>query len=524
MDNVSKTSSGKTLGLFGFFAITASMVMASYEYPTFATSGFTLVFYLLAGGFLWFIPVALCAAEMATVEGWQEGGVFSWVGKTLGERFGFAAISFQYFEISIGFITMLYFILGALSYVFNFPELNTNPAIKFIGVLVIFWALTLTQMAGTKYTAKIAKTGFILGILIPSLILFGLAIAYVVQGNPIDVKISASTFFPDFTKLNTLVVFVSFILAYMGVEASATHANEMENPKRDYPLAMLLLVVCAIILDTMGGLSVAAVVPESELNLSSGFIQTFAALISHFTTNGGWIVKIISLMVAVGVMGEVSSWVVGPSRGLYVAAEKGILPAPFKKVNKHNVPVPLILAQGILCTIWAAVLTFGGGGNNVSFLTAMSLTVVVYLVGYFLFFFAYFNLVLKKKDLKRAYQIPGGTVIKMIVGIVGLVMSIFAFVISFVPPASLNTASAKEYETILIIGFLIVLIIPFAIYAIHNKHGHPHGDKHTKEPVEVKIRTAKNFVPQTAGGHYQIRRDTDNIFNQEGFLLYEKKS
>ena len=260
---------------------------------------------------------------------------------------------------------------------FNFPALNTNPVIKFIGVLVVFWALTLTQMAGTKYTAKIAKTGFIVGILIPSLILFGLAIAYVVQGNPIDVKISASTFFPDFTKLNTLVVFVSFILAYMGVEASATHANEM-----------VLLVVCAIILDTMGGLSVAAVVPESELNLSSGFIQTFAALISHFTTHGDWIVKIISLMVAVGVMGEVSSWVVGPSRGLYVAAQKGILPAPFKKVNKHNVPVPLILVQGALCTIWAAVLTFGGGGNNVSFLTAMSLTVVVYLVGYFLFFFA----------------------------------------------------------------------------------------------------------------------------------------
>ncbi len=249
MANGSKVNNTKSLGLFGFFAITASMVMASYEYPTFATSGFTLVFYLLAGGFLWFIPVALCAAEMATVEGWQEGGVFAWVGKTLGEKYGFAAISFQFFEISIGFITMIYFILGALSYVFNFPQLNTNPTIKFIGVLVVFWALTFTQLAGTKYTEKIAKVGFIIGIVIPSLILFGLAIVYIAQGNPIDVKISEGTFFPDFTKLNTLVVFVSFILAYMGVEASATHANEMQNPKRNYPLAMLLLVIVAIVLD-----------------------------------------------------------------------------------------------------------------------------------------------------------------------------------------------------------------------------------------------------------------------------------
>ncbi len=40
--------------------MTASMVMAVYEYPTFATSKLHLVFYLLLGGFLWFIPVALC--------------------------------------------------------------------------------------------------------------------------------------------------------------------------------------------------------------------------------------------------------------------------------------------------------------------------------------------------------------------------------------------------------------------------------------------------------------------------------
>ena len=73
-----QTGKAKQLTLLGFFAITASMVMAVYEYPTFATSGFSLVFFLLLGGILWFIPVGLCAAEMATVDGWEEGGVFAW--------------------------------------------------------------------------------------------------------------------------------------------------------------------------------------------------------------------------------------------------------------------------------------------------------------------------------------------------------------------------------------------------------------------------------------------------------------
>ena len=156
----------KQLGLFGFFAITASMVMAVYEYPTFATSGFSLIFFLLIGGLFWFIPVALCAAEMATVEGWEEGGVFAWVSNTLGEKWGFAAISFTYFQIAIGFIPMLYFILGALSYVLAWPELNNDPLIKTVASLVIVWFLAFTQLGGTKYTAAIAKAGFLGGILV----------------------------------------------------------------------------------------------------------------------------------------------------------------------------------------------------------------------------------------------------------------------------------------------------------------------------------------------------------------------
>ncbi|MFR0019525.1 MAG: glutamate:gamma-aminobutyrate antiporter [Paraclostridium sp.] len=460
---------GNSLTLFAFFAMTASMVMTVYEYPTFATSGFNLVFFLLLGGILWFLPVALCAAEMATVDGWQEGGIFAWVGNTLGERFGFAAIFFQWFQITVGFVTMIYFILGCVSYIFNWNALNNVPVLKFIAVLVIFWGLTLTQLGGTKNTAKIAKAGFILGIAIPAIILFGISIAYLVQGNPIDVKIGARYFVPDFSKVNTLVVFVSFILAYMGVEASASHVNELENSKRNYPLAMIILVIVAIVLNTIGGLTVAAVIPQGDLNLSSGVVDTFKVLILHFIPNGTWIVKLIALLLALGVMGEVSAWVVGPSRGMYIAAQKGILPKSLTKTNKHDVPVNLVFVQGIVVTIWAAVLTLGGGGDNVSFLTAISLTVVIYLVGYLLFFIGYFKLILKRVDLKRSYQVPGGKTFKLIVAACGFLTSIFALIISFFPPSQLVGKSMHEYLTILSVSFVVTVLIPFVIYSITSK-------------------------------------------------------
>ncbi len=462
----------KHLTLFGFFALTATMVMTVYEYPTFASSGFSLVFFLILGGVFWFLPVALCSAEMATVQGWDEGGVFTWSTKMLGEKWGFANIFFQWFQITVGFVTMIYFILGALSYVLKWDALNNVPAIKFIGVLVIFWLLTLSQFKGTKLTAKISKIGFMFGILIPAIILFGLVIAYFSTGGKSLIPLDFKALIPDFTKFNTLVVFVSFILAYAGIEASASHANEMTNVKRDYPLAVIMLVILAIVLNTIGGTAIGAVVPASQLGLSTGVIQGFEGLVQHFGSGMNWIVSIIAILISVGVIAEVSAWVVGPSWGMQVAGKKGLLPKKLSETNKAGVPTKFLLLQGVIVTVWAAVLTFGGGGSNVSFFTAISLTVVIYIVGYIIFFLAYIKLVRKHNttELPRAFEVSKKKGLKLFWAFCGLIISLLALAISFVPPSQLSEKGAPEqYLTILIISFVVVVFVPFVIYHFMRK-------------------------------------------------------
>jgi len=468
----STLESSKKLSLLGFFAITASMVMAVYEYPTFATSGFSLIFFLLLGGLLWFVPVGLCAAEMATVKGWDEGGVFAWVSNTLGERWGFAAISFGYLQIAIGFIPMIYFVLGSLSYILNWPALNHDPVVKTIAGLIILWGLALTQFGGTKHTAQIAKIGFFLGILLPALSLVVLAIIYLLSGAPLQIKMDASTFFPDFTKLGTLVVFVAFILSYMGVEASATHVNEMRNPGRDYPLAILMLMIAAICLSSIGGLSVAAVIPRHEINLSAGVVQTFEVLIGHFGKGYEWVVRVIAALLTLGVLAEISAWIVGPSRGMLVTAQKGILPHSMAKVNKNDVPVNLVVFQLCITTIALIVLTNSGGGSNVSFMIALTLTVLIYLCAYIMLFLGYIQLVLKQPDLPRSFHVPGGTGFKVFLALSGFVLSLLAFFVSFVPPSSLPGATSEgAYVELLTTCFVIVAVIPFVVYVFHTKNG-----------------------------------------------------
>lgn len=470
MTTTQTSTAPKQLTLLGFFAITASMVMAVYEYPTFATSGFALIFFLLLGGLLWFIPVGLCAAEMATVDGWQEGGVFTWVSKTLGERWGFAAISFGYLQIAVGFIPMLYFVLGALSYILKWPALNEDPLTKTVVGLIILWGLAFTQLGGTKSTARIAKMGFFAGILLPAMILVILAIFYLHSGAPVAIEMNASSFFPNFTQMGTLVVFVAFILSYMGVEASATHVNEMKNPGRDYPLAMLLLMIAALALSSIGGLAIAAVIPHENINLSAGVMQTFTVLINHFGPGYEWAVRLVAAMLLLGVLAEIAAWIVGPSRGMLVTAQQGILPVRFAKMNRNGVPVALVISQLAITSIALIVLTNTGGGNNMSFLIALALTVVIYLCSYFMLFLGYIQLVRKQSNNKRTFNIPGGNGVKLTVAGVGLLTSVVAFVVSFIPPTGLPGGDANEvYAGLLVACFLVVLAIPFIIYSLNDK-------------------------------------------------------
>ena len=122
-----------------------------------------------------------------------------------------------------------------------------------------------------------------------SVILFVLAIWYIIKGGSLQLRFSARAFVPDFAHLNTLVVFVSFVLAYMGVEASASHINELKRPKRNYPLAMFILVILAICLDTFDGFTVAAVVQPRKFHLVRGLSRPLTTCCSTSIPNSaGW--------------------------------------------------------------------------------------------------------------------------------------------------------------------------------------------------------------------------------------------
>ncbi|MGG5315403.1 glutamate:gamma-aminobutyrate antiporter [Enterococcus sp. AZ071] len=467
----------KKMSNFAFFSMTASLFITVYEYPTFAASGKALIFFLLLCGIGWFLPVALCSAEMATIEGYQEGGIYSWVGKPLGEKFGFAALFFQWFQVTVGFVTMIYFIVGTLSYVLEIPAMNNDPLFKFLSVIGIFWIVTLLQLKGTETTAKIAKYGFSIGIVLPVIVLFYLTVKYFLAGHTVSHEFSTSSFLPTGKNIGDLT---SFVLAYMGVEASATHFSELKDAKKNYPKLLMLLVVVGIVMSTIGG-SVVSTVLNGKISSNKGVMDTANQLISPGHIGFG--VKLIGFLISFGILAQVSSWIVSPTEGLQFAAAKKLLPEKLARKNDNDVPVRILMIQGIIVTIWAAVLTFGSGGSggNVGFQTAISLTVLIYLSAYILLFVSYFVILKKHQEAKRDFQIPGGLLAKRVIAGAGLLISIGAVCTAFIVPSTIPHDQSHAYLISLIVGFLITLTIPFVFYRFYS---YPNKLKHEKGRVD----------------------------------------
>ena len=197
----------------------------------------------------------------------------------------------------------------------------------------------------------------------------------------------------------------------------------------------------------------------------------------------GWLVYVVAVLLALGVLAEISAWIVGPSRALLETAREGIIPASFARTNKHGVSVKTVVIQAAIVTFWDAVLCgsmalSGGSSSSVAYLTAIGLTVVIYLVGYVLFFLGYLDLAFTKRDLARSFQIPGGVPVKAVVALVGLFVTAATLVISFFPLSELSAEANVVYEITLAASFAVSVAIPFVIYALRRR-----GDK-ASSPIQ----------------------------------------
>ena len=437
--------------------------------PAEAEYGVSSAFYYLFAAIVFLIPTALVAAELAAMFSDKQGGVFRWVGEAFGKRMGFLAIWLQWVESTIWYPTVLTF--GAVSLAFIGMNhaydmtLASNRLYTLVVVLAIYWLATFISLKGMSWVGKVSKFGGLVGTIIPAGLLVILAIVYLVSGGTSQMDFHGS-FFPDLTNFNNLVLASSIFLFYAGMEMGGIHVKEVDNPSKNYPKAVLIGSLVTVLIFVLGTFSLGIIIPKEDINLTQSLLVGFDRYFAFIKAS--WLSPIIAIALAFGVLAGVLTWVAGPSKGIFAVGRAGYLPPFFQKTNKIGVQRNILLIQGAIVTLLG--LLFVVMPSVQSFYQILSqLTVLLYLIMYLMMFAAAIYLRYNLKDVDRPFRIGGkGNGLMWIIGGLGFLGSLLAFILSFIPPGQIAVGSNAMWYSVLVIGCIVVVVAPLVIYAMRK--------------------------------------------------------
>lgn len=459
---VAAATKGRVLSVFSLVMINVIAVDSLRTLPFSAEFGLSLISYYALFGLCFFIPVALITAELATT--WpKRGGIYIWVREALGTKAGFLVVWLQWVYNLVWYPAILATISLIIAHLFNSAAL-ASPAVTMLIVLAVFWLATLGNCYGMELSSLISTFCTWAGTLLPMTLVIALGFWWLSSGQgQVVADYSWKELLPKVQSVDDLAIVASILFGLMGIEMSAVHAQEVKNPKLDYPIALKYSVVIILLTLALSSAAVAVVVPKEELNIVTGVVQAF----EYFFAALGipWLLPIIAVAIIIGSVGAIAAWVIGPTKALLVAAQEDNLPKFLAKTNKYGVPVNILLVQGIivsvLSTLYVALPTVES-----AYLLLTQLTAMLALLMHLLFFVAAIRLRYKFPDINRPYKIPGGNWGMWLVCLLGGLCSLAALLLGFLPPSQIAIGNKAVYQSLLLFG-LLAFCLP--AYFIHKK-------------------------------------------------------
>jgi putative glutamate/gamma-aminobutyrate antiporter len=453
----------KRLTVFGLVMMNVIAIDSLRTLPMSAEYGFSLIFYYLVAALLFFVPVALVSAELAT--GWPEtGGIYVWVREAFGEQSGFLTIWFQWFYNVCWYPTIMCFIAVTVAYCID-PTLTDNRGYMISLTFLLFWIATFINFFGMRASHFMNAVSALVGTLLPMFFIIILGIIWIIRREPLSIACDWHHFFPDLSHINNMVLLTAIFYGLIGIEMSASHAGDVENPQRNYPKAIFWSALLILVSLIGGSLAIAIVVPQKEINIVAGLLQAFEFFFKAFHIT--WAMPFLACAIVIGSIGGVGAWILGPSKGILMACHDGCLPAKLGIKNRHGVPVVILLLQGIIFTILCSAFIFMPTVSS-GFWVLSNITSILALLVYIAMFLAALRLRYKHPEVERTFRIPGGKIGLWSTCLIGLASSLFTIGIGFLPPSQIAVGDVKTYESIMIVGVALSCLLPFIIYWLHK--------------------------------------------------------
>ncbi len=452
----------KKISFFSLILLIIAAIDSIRNLPAAALFGSSLIFFFIFAAFIFLIPTSLIAAQLSATFP-DKGGVYHWVRFAFGEKIAMLAIWLQWINTMVWYPTILSFIAGTLAYIIS-PSLVNNPYYLLGTVLFTFWLLTVVNFFGLNISTKVNNICGVLGMMFPMALLVALGFTWIGMGKPLHIQFDLASILPSFSSPNDWVSLVAIMASFLGMELAGVHVNDIRDPQRNFPKALLVSGTFLLFSMLFGSLAIAVVLPTKNINLIAGVMQVFQNFFAVFHMS--WFVPIIAIFIVVGSVGGMTNWLISPAKGLLHASEFGFMPPFFSKKNKYGVSYRILLIQAILVSLICLIFFCMPSVNSFYwFLTTLSTE--LYMFMYLLMFSSAVKIYHSYEKPKQVFRIPGGALgiwTTSLLGTFGCLLTIF---VGFFPPEHLKLKSMTSYAAMIGVGN-ILMVAPVLLFYFYK--------------------------------------------------------
>jgi amino acid transporter len=387
--------------------------------------GFTWIVFL---AIFFFAPYAMLTAELGTAFP-DEGGPYVWTRMAFGRFVGAVNSVIYWVSNPIWLGGTLTITAVAVFGTFFTPLTGVSKWLFAIGFIWLgVWSAIMSFDKG-KWLPTIG--GFCR---IALLSFFTLSVIIYAAKNGVH-GIGASGFKPSWAGFIALVPILIF--NYVGFELPNTAGEEMKNPRRDVPFAILRSGIGTVLLYGVPILAILLVIPLSQVTSLGGFILAIQTVFTvwggHVSSSGAATLtgagKVFGDIAAIGFIAVLltsgSAWIMGADRAQAVACYDGAGPRFFGHISaRFGTPLRMNILSGVVASalfVMATEITSGNAGKY--FAVVLGLAISTTTISYLAIFPTLWKLRRSHPEVPRPYAVPGGTVG---VAIVTILTSLFA--------------------------------------------------------------------------------------------------
>ncbi|MGG5460708.1 glutamate/gamma-aminobutyrate family transporter YjeM [Clostridium sp. B9] len=430
-------------------------------------------FYLMGyGAILWYvlaavaflIPFAFMIAEYGAAFKTEKGGIYSWMEKSVGEKYAFVGTFMWYAAYLIWMVNISSSIWIPLSNAitgkdttntWGFLGLNSTQSLGVLGCVLII-VITAIATRGIDKIKKVTSTAGIFVMLLNVILILGAIIIFVLNDFTLAQPISTSMDFinspnPDYQSVISILSFSVFaIFAYGGIEVVGGLVDETENPTRTFPKGIILaatviaigyslgILMCGVFTNWNDALSFKTVhmgnvayVLMRNLGYQLGLALDLAE--STALNLGLWISRFVGLSMFFALVGAFFTGVYSPLRQLIEGTPESVWPKKIAELE-DGVPRNAMIAQCIIVVVIILLVSFGGEGASRFFSKLVLMTNVAMTIPYMFIAGAFYSFK-RKKEIEKPFEIYKGEGIALIGTIATVFVVGFANVFTIISPA-----------------------------------------------------------------------------------------